>query len=353
MLEGVMKRLGLWLLACMVVSPAAFAQGPVSFQGKNVTLIVSSAPGGGTDAYGRVAGAFLEKYLPGSPNVVPRNVPGADGVTAMNYMVQQVAPDGYTIVVAANTTADPLNYRKPQAHYQPTDFVVIGGAGRGGEVLLINKEAEKRLYDKKAEPVVMGSLGGIPRSGMQMTAWGIEFLGWNAKWVIGYRATNELMLALERGEIDMTATGNLFLIQKLVESGKFKILAQSGTLKNGTLAARPEFGDGPLLTKMMEGKIEDPLASKAFEYWSSIAVTDKWLALPPKSPKAVADVYRDAYAKMMQDAEFIDRGKKISDDFVPLSAAEVETLIHKLASLPSEATEYMTIILRKQGLDVQ
>ncbi len=347
-----MRKFAICLLACVLGSPAALAQIP-SFQGKTVNLIVASAAGGGTDAYGRVAGAFLEKYLPGLPSVVPRNIPGADGLTAMNYMVQQVAPDGHTIVVAANTMADPLNYRKPQSQFNPVDFVVIGGAGRGGEILLINKEAEKRLYDKQAAPVVMGSLSGIPRSGMQMTAWGIEFLGWNAKWVVGYRGTNDLTLALERGEIDMTSTANLFLIQRLIETGKFKILVQSGTLKNGVVVSRPEFGDSPLFLKMMEGKIKDPLASKAFEYWSNIAITDKWLALPPKTPKPIADVYRDAYAKMMQDPEFIDRGKKISDDFVPLSAPEVEALIHKLGSLPQEATEYMTVILQKQGLQAQ
>ena len=53
------------------------------------------------------------------------------------------------------------------------------------QCLLVNKAAEERLYDKQASPVVMGSLGGIPRSGMQMAAWGIEFLGWNARWVSG------------------------------------------------------------------------------------------------------------------------------------------------------------------------
>jgi tripartite-type tricarboxylate transporter receptor subunit TctC len=348
-----MKRIGLYLLSCLLGMSVAEAQGPAPLSGKTVTLIISSAAGGGTDAYGRLVGIFLEKYLPGSPSIIPRNIPGADGITAMNFVVQQVAPDGNTIVAAANTMADPLNYRKPQAQFNPVDFVIVGGAGRGGEVLLVNKEAVKRLYDKQSAPVIMGSLGGIPRSGMQMTAWGIEFLGWNAKWVVGYRGTNELTLALERGEIDMTSTANLFLIQRLIETGKFEILAQSGTLKNGALAARPEFGNAPLFTKMLEGKIKDPLASKAFEYWSTIAVTDKWLALPPKSPKAVADIYRDAYMKIMQDPDFIDRGKKISDDFVPLSATEVETLIHRLGSLPLEATEYMTVILRKQGLDVQ
>src|SRR5204862_3211093 len=131
------------------------------------------------------------------------------------------------------------------------------------EALMINKAAKKRLYDKNAVPVVMGSLRGIPRSGMQMTAWGIEMLGWNAKWVLGYRGTNELTLALERGEIDMTSTGNLFLIQRLLETGKFKILAQSGMLRNGEVVARPDFGDSPIMAQLLGAKLDDPLAAKA------------------------------------------------------------------------------------------
>lgn len=347
-----MKKLASFLVACLLATPAA-AQGGFSFQGKTVNMIISSAPGGGTDAFARLVAQFLPKYLPGSPSVVVRNMPGAGGITAMNYMAQQAAPDGNTFVTAGNTMADPLAYRRPESQFNPAEFAIIGGVVRGGEVLLISTEAEKRLYDKKASPVIIGSLGGIPRSGMQMAAWGIEYLGWNGKWVIGYPGTNELMIALERGEIDMTATGNLFLIQRLIGTGKFKILVQSGTLKNGALVGRPDFGDAPVLAKVLEGKIKDPLAAKAFEYWSTIALTDKWVALPPKTPKEIVEVYRAAYGKLAQDPEFLDRAKKISEDLVPLSAPEVEVLINKLASLPPEATEYMTVILRKQGLNVQ
>ena len=199
----------------------------------------------------------------------------------------------------------------------------------------------------------MGSLGGIPRSGMQMTAWGIEFLGWNAKWVIGYRGTNEIVIALERGEIDMTSTGNLFLIQRLIGTGQFKILVQSGTLRNGVFIGRPDFGDAPVLAKALEGKIKDSVAAKAFDYCSTVSATDKWLALPPKTPNAVVDAYRAAYTKVMQDPEFLERAKKISDDFVPMAAPEAETLVKKLSSVPPEATEYMSTTLRKQGLNVQ
>ena len=348
-----MTRSAICLLALLLAGSSAMAQETTSFQGKTVNMIIGYAAGGGTDAYGRLVAAYLGKYLPGSPTMVVRNVPGADGNTAMNYLVEQVVPDGNTITMASNSSADPLNYRKPQSKFNPLEFAVIGGAGRGGEVLLINKDAQKRLYDKLATPVVMGALGGVPRSGMLMTAWGIEYLGWNAKWVIGYRGTNELMLALERGEIDMTSTGNLFLIQKLVDSGKFNILVQTGMLKSGALISRADFGNAPVFAKMMEGKIVDPVARKAFEYWSDMAVTDKWLALPQKSPKSIIDVYREAYSKVIQDAEFIERGKKISDDIQPMLSGDIEPLIRRLADVPREAIEHNANMLKKQGVPTE
>src|SRR4051794_6821592 len=110
-----MKKVGLCLLAYLLGSSAA-AQEPASFRGKTVTLIIGFAAGGGTDAFGRLAASYLGTYLRGSPTVVVRNMPGADGVTAMNYLVQQVAPDVYPVPMASSTTADPLNYRKPQSH---------------------------------------------------------------------------------------------------------------------------------------------------------------------------------------------------------------------------------------------
>src|SRR5262249_13527920 len=188
---------------------AARAHAPVSFRGKTIVVIVGSPAGGGTDASARLIASLMANYLPGKPAVLVRNIPGAQGITAMNYFVKQVAPDGLTVIMASTTQADPLLYRKPQAQFDPTTFGFVGGVGRGGTVLLPRKEAEMRLHDKRAGPAVMGALGGVPRSGMQITAWGIEFLGWNAKWVLGYRGTSDLMIALERGEIDMTSTANL------------------------------------------------------------------------------------------------------------------------------------------------
>jgi tripartite-type tricarboxylate transporter receptor subunit TctC len=346
-----MKRFGFLALAVLAGCSAARAQEPLPFQGKAVTMIIGSAPGGGTDLSGRLIANFIASRLPNNPNVIVRNIPGAQGLTAMNHFAKQVAPDGLTITMGSTTQADPLFYRKPTSQFDPTTFVMIGGAGRGGTVLMIRKDAEPRLYDKKAPPVIMGSLGGVPRSGMQTTAWGIAFLGWNAKWVVGYPGTNELLLALDRGEIDMTATGNLFQIRKLLATGRFKILSQSGTLKDGKLTSRAEFEGAPFVADMIKDKIKDPIAQQAFQYWTSITAIDKWVALPPGTPEPFARPYRDAYLFAFNDPDFAEAGKKISEDFEPMSHQDVTFLIQSLGKTSPEAIAFIAEMLKKQGLE--
>lgn len=346
-----MRRIAVFAAVLSMGLSMASAQEPVSFHGKQVTMIIGSAPGGGTDLSGRLIANFIADYLPGKPNLIVRNIPGAQGLTSMNYFAKQVAPDGLTLTMGSTTQADPLFYRKPASQFDPTKFLMIGGAGRGGTVLIIRKDAEPRLYDKKQTPVIMGSLGGVPRSGMQTTAWGIAFLDWNAKWVLGYPGTNELLLALDRGEIDMTATGNLFHIRKLLATGKFKILAQTGTLQEGKLTSRAEFEGTPFVADLMKDKIKDPLAREGFQYWASITAIDKWVALPPGTPENYVKAYREAYAQAGKDPEFAEHGKKISEDFDHMGAEDVTFLIQSLGKTSPEAIAFIADMLKKQGLE--
>jgi len=334
-----------WLASC-----AAAADEAVSFKDKTITMIVASSSGGGTDTSGRVIAPLLANRLPGKPTVIVRNIPGAQGITAMNYFVRQVVPDGLTATMASTTIADPLLFRRPQSQYDPTTFLTVGGVGRGGTTLVIRRDAKDRLYGRGA-PLIMGALGGVPRSGMLMTAWGIEFLGWNVRWVLGYRGTNELMIALERGEIDMTSTANLFQIQKLLDSGKVEFLSQSGTLRQGRIVPRPEFGAAPIFATMMQGKIKDPVIQQAFDYWASMTSLDKWLALPPKTPDPVVRAYRDAYASAFTDPAFAELGKNISEDFAPVAYDDVDFLIGRSAAAQPKAISYISTMLRKQGIE--
>src|SRR4051812_3751350 len=268
----VLRCLGVALLS-LLVSVAAHA---VDFKGKTIAMIVGAEPGGGTDAASRLVAPYFEKYLPGNPTIIVRNRPGAGGVTALNYIVQQTAPDGLTMIGGGNAQLSPITYRKANGVYDPRDFVYLGGLGRGGTVLIVNTEREPRLYDKSQPPLFFGALDGT-RSGEQVVFWGMEYLAWNVKVVVGYRGTNDLSIATERGEVDMHTTSNMFIIDKLMNTGRFRIMAQSGSLIGGRFVARPDFPDVPVLADVIGAKISDAVVSQAFEYWQAFAATEKWL----------------------------------------------------------------------------
>jgi tripartite-type tricarboxylate transporter receptor subunit TctC len=345
-----MKRLLLSAAAALLMYGSASAQAPVSYEGKTITMIIGYAVGGGTDASGRLIAQFLAKYLPGSPNVIVENRPGADGVTAMNFFYQQVKPDGMTLTMASSTQGDPVVYKQPQVKYDPTKLEIIGGIGRGGSTVVIRKDAESRHYDKSKPPVIMGAVGGVPRSGMQTTAWGIEILDWNAKWVLGYPGTNDLFVALERGEIDMTASSNLFQVAKLLETGKVKVLTQTGVLDNGKFSPRSEFADVPVFPNQVQSKVKDSVQDQGYRYWFALVLLDKWLALPPGTPKPIVATYREAFVKMAKDPEFLERGKKMSQDFDAQSGEDVQTLITQLGNTSPEAFAYIRAMMKRQGI---
>lgn len=344
------------LVTCLALTMAAF--GPrasaqdVSFKDKRLMMLIGSDTGGGTDTTGRLVAPYLNKYLPGNPSIVVQNMPGAGGIAAQNHFANQVKPDGMTFTTGASSQVDPLLYRKSTAGYDPTKYLYVGGVGRGGNFLLVNKDTEPRLYDKTKEPLVMGS-NSAPRTGVQMALWGIEYLGWNARWITAYRGTNDMFLALERGEIDMTATANYFQVEKALQTGKFRVIAQSGSLEGGKLVPRPELAATPIFSDMMKGKITDKLGQQGFDYWLSMSAMDKWLALPPGTPQDIVNAYRAAFRKVSADSAFVSEGKKMSEDFTPMSAEDVQNLVSTVGSTPGEAIEYINTMMRNQGIRVE
>jgi hypothetical protein len=161
------------------------------------------------------------------------------------------------------------------------------------------------------------------------------------------------MLALDRGEIDMTSTGNMSQLGQMLESGRFRIVNQSGSLDNGKFVGRPDLGDAPVFVDMMDGKLTDPLAQQAFKYWVSITSTDKFLALLSGTPAPIVAAYREAYAKAMKDPGFLAASKGISEEFEPMSYGDVELLIKALADTSPEVLDYMKKIFAKQGLKAE
>ena len=336
-------------LCLSFVGGAALAAEELSFEGKTLNMVIGYAAGGGTDIFGRILAPVLSDNLPGKPTIVIRNVPGADGVIALNAFVKQAKPDGLTFTVGSGTQVDPFTYRIANAQYDPTEFAHVGAAGRTGTVMLIANQALPRLLDKSQPPVVMGALSAI-RSGMMMTLWGGEYLDWNVKWVVGYRGATELFLALSRQEIEMTSVALIDQINEVTRGGDFTVLVQSGMRQQGQLVARPEFPAVPILAHQVESKITDPTAMRAFAHWKTIMLVGQWVALPQGTPKPIVDSYRRAFHAAFQDPKFLEQARKVDPGMVEMSGEDMLSMITVLRQTPPEALAYMEGIARKQGL---
>ena len=306
------------------------------FKGKTIDFIVGSAPGGGGDTSARLLQSYFEKFLPGSPTMLVRNMPSAGGITALNHVAAQTKPDGLTLIFGSNNQANPLSYRKANATYEPHKFEHVGGLGRGGSVLMVNKDAQARLLDTSKPPVVFGVVDPA-RTSSQVAAWAVAYLGWNVKWVVGYQGSNQLTLALERGEIDMTTSSNLFQIKQLVDTGKFAVAMQTGAVDDtGKYVGRSEFGNAPVLAAVIKEKVKDPVALEAFGYWESADTLDKWVSLNAGTPKDIVEAYRTAFEKMAVDPVFLERGKNISEDLTPMAWREIDRLMIQMSKRLTE-----------------
>lgn len=341
---------GLLATTALVVSDAA---AEVNFKGKRIDVIMGSAPGGGTDGTTRLVGRYLEKYLPGNPEMSYRNLPGGHGSKALNYFAASVKPDGMSWIGGSSAHIDPNALMKPANKYNPTKFHYFGGVSRGGSIVFINSKKLPNLTDKSMQPVVVGELDGN-RSWAQMIMFGQEALGWNVKFVIGYPGTSHLLLAVRRGEVDMIGTSNLTLLKEMFKTGEFKGVAQMGdSVASGEVAGRSDFADVPVFDKLVEGKLTG-LAKDAFEFWNLLNMVDKWYALPPNTPAEIVNIYQTAWDKMTHDPDFIKNAHlQFSEDFLPMKGPFMQNLVEKTSYPAKELTGFIESMKVKNGLPAE
>jgi tripartite-type tricarboxylate transporter receptor subunit TctC len=355
------KRFSLSLSVCSAVlagltvagtNPSA-ASDEVSFAGKTITMTIGNAAGSGIDLYGRLLGRHLVQHLPGHPNVIVINQPGAGGLIAYNSWVTKAARDGLHVAIGGLTELDPANLLGANAQYNPATFKYVGGLAAPSQGLFIRKEVLPRLYDKTAAPVVMGAVGSAIRGGYYQVLWGAAFLGWNVKWVPAYRDTSELRQAMERGEVDMSTFGNVRDIDNLLKSGKFSVVSQSGSIKDGKIERRPELGDAPIFADLARGQIKDPLAQRAFDYGENVAQAGRWLALPPDTPDSIVAIYLKAYDAMVKYPEYSAQIDKTDPGSPQVNKADLDNMVSALSTVSQDVIDFVKAEQRRQGFIVE
>lgn len=337
-LGKIFKRAILGALLLIAPANSALAQAPF-YEGKTLTIVVSYAPGGGYDFYSRLLARHISKHIPGKPNVIVQNMPGAAGIVASNH-VYTVAPKDGTVIAAVDQNIPMFQLLGGEGvRYDVSKVHWLGNiASANGIVMAWHESGIKTLDDAKQRPVTMGTTGTNDDAYVYAKVLN-AMLGTKFTIVSGYNGTSAVNLAIERGEV--TAMGRAtyfgFLAQKpdWLRDKKVTLLAQLGFSK------QPELPDVPLLMDIMPNDEARQIA--ALVTLPTAVGYSHWLS--PEVPKDRIEILRRAYEATMKDPEFLADAEKQNLQVRPKTAGEISALIERAAMAPEPIRKRTAAIL--------
>ena len=323
------------IVACLGPSGARAADEPDFYAGKTLTIIAGLPPGGGVDGEMRTLARYFAKYIPGRPFIVAKNMPGAGGVILGNSLNKATA-DGLTLAMPGRS-GFLLSNVVPQkvVSYDLTKFSFVGSAGSAPGVLWvsrrtgINSVAELKAAKKE---IVIGALSLRSENAIAPRVLG-TYERWPLKVVTGYGGFHEVLIAIERGEVD-----GMFTHEGSVQTSRPDMIA-SGALKP-IVQSFDNLPNVPLLS--------DVVIDARAKALLGLVTTPSHIGLPLIGPPGMAperlDTLRKAYLRLMADdeyrAEADRRGLPVGR---ALGGAELQQLIAKsLSSVPEPVVkEYL------------
>ena len=326
------------LFATILFSAAAIAS-PVQsqtleqfYKGKNINLIIGYSAGGGYDTYARLLARHLGKHIPGNPTIVPQNMTGAGSLRAAAYIYSAAPKDGTAIGTFARGMAIyPLITGGTE--FDGRKFNWLGSMTQDTSLCISStKSSIHTLQDMIDKPSNMGGEGPGADPDIFASMYKNVFQS-KLKLVTGYHGTADIMLAIQRGELDglcgiSWSTMKASYAQHLKDN-QVRILVQAARSKNADLPNIPLITD---IAKTDEQKQTLALLIDPQEMARPFAA-------PPDIPADRADALRKAFDATMKDADFIAEAKKLNIEIAPVSAERLDALVKKLYQTPPTIVE--------------
>jgi tripartite-type tricarboxylate transporter receptor subunit TctC len=308
------------LLAAFATLAAAPARAESPYDGKTVTIVTSTGVGGVYDLTARVIARHMGRHLPGNPTLIVQNMPGGGNVLATNYMYNIAAKDGLTIASIHN--AMPLHQVLDGrgVRFDAAKFNWLGSTGSENEVILVWRTAGITTIRQAMErEVVLGSTGAGSGLSIIPTAMN-NVLGTRFKLVIGYKSSEDINLALERGEVQARAFGLNSIVAQHADwltGGKVAFLAQAGVKRDKDLP------DVPLITELAATDTQRAILKLIS---APAGLGHPYLAPPGVPPERLA-LLRNAFAATLRDPLFLAEVDKLMIAIDPMSAEEVAAIV--------------------------
>lgn len=302
------------------------------FKSTTLSMYVGSGPGGGYDAVGRLVARYMTKYLPGKPNIIIKNMEGASGVIAANYVYNVAPKDGSAISAASNSALALAIYGAPEAKYDPRKFKWIGSTDKQTAICVTwNTVPVKSIEDATKQEVKVSATGVSAGPAVYPKILNSLF-GTKFKVITGY-STSTMRLALEKGEVDGIC-GLAWQTYKAVSADwiknkKINIIVQMGLEKS------PELPNVPLALDLLK----NPIDKQVLELIVLPQEFGRPFVAPPGVPAARMAVYRQAFQKVLKDKQFLADSEKSRMSVEPLDNKQIEALLDRAYAAPKEVRD--------------
>ena len=313
------------------------------YAGRNLTIIVGNDVGGGFDAYARLFSRHLSRVIPGQPAIVVQNMPGAGSATATAY-ISRVAPKDGTFIGAVTPGAivGPLFDDRTKRQYDPDRLIYLTSADSGSRLCVTwGESATKTVADAKVKKTIIGTAGsGSSSSDYAKLHRATSAL--NFELVAGYKGTGDILLAMERREVDGFCGVDWASLTSQrpdwIRDNKINFLFEVGVKPNPELEKRK-------VPPVWEST-RDAQARDVVELVTSQQDFARPYVMAAETPPEAAKILRAAFAALYQDERFTADAAKSALLLAPISGEEVQKLVTKLYSAPKPVVEAARDILK-------
>lgn len=335
-----MKTVIVGMAAAVALSGAAAAQSVEEFYKVHpVTISVGFTAGGGYDLAARTVGRYMGKYIPGNPNIVVSNMPGAGSLKSINYVYNVAPKDGSQLAVFSRGVAVEPLLGNDQAHFDPSKLNWIGSPSKETNVVFAwATKPFKTFQDTIDRQMVVSTTG----SGADTQTFPLvlnSIFKTKFKLITGYPGAAETLLAVERGEADGQAGLSWGYINaskaSWVQEKKINVLLQLALEKHKDLP------DVPLVMDLVKSADDRQL----LELFLSRLPMAWPFAAPPSVPGDRVAALRKAFDTTMTDSEFIAEAKRQNLEVEPMTGEAIATLMNRVyASSPDVVARARAVV---------
>jgi tripartite-type tricarboxylate transporter receptor subunit TctC len=317
------------------------------YKGKTITVYIGTTPGALYDQWGRILAQHMGKHIPGKPDMIVQNMPGAGHMIAANYVYNKTKPDGLSLIGSIVPTLyfDQLVGRK-EAQYDWAKFVWIGSPVQGESQMYMRADTPyKTIEDVRGakEPPRCGAQG-TSDSAYYLPKLFEETIGTKFNLVQGYPGGPEIDLAVERGEIHCRA----FTIEAFMSREPYHTWRKKGFVRNIIQTGKKrdaKLPETPTLWELMD-RYKTPEPSRRL---ATLMLASGQLGRPmmgtPGIPADRIKILRDAFNTTMKDPEFLADIDKRQFDLDPVPGEELEKTVKDVMSQPPDIIARMKKLL--------